>query len=167
MDRETLIKVGKITAAHGVKGYVCIMPFTEEAKNILDLNITNKELQSIKLSYVRYLEHKNLLICKVDGVLDRNAAESLIGTELFCLRDSLPQISKEDEFYAVDLVGRKVKDMQGKTVGFLKAFYNFGAGDIVEIEFESNKSTLFPFIKTIFPEIGLDHIKFNCRAESD
>ncbi|HKX36713.1 MAG TPA: ribosome maturation factor RimM, partial [Rhizorhapis sp.] len=65
------------------------------------------------------------------GVIDRNQAEALKGTELFVERGVLPQ-PEEEEFYHADLIGLEVRDSEGRVLGKVIALHNFGASDVLE-----------------------------------
>jgi 16S rRNA processing protein RimM len=46
-----------------------------------------------------------VVVAKLRGVNDRDAAEALNGVELYVSRDQLPAPDGEDEFYHADLIG--------------------------------------------------------------
>ena len=74
-----------------------------------------------------------VIIARIDGVNDRNMAETLRGTELFISRDDLPELKKDGEYYQSDLIGFSVV-RNGNMLGKIVCFQNFGAGDIMELE---------------------------------
>ncbi len=159
MTKETrLILVGTISGAHGIKGNVIIKSYTESTNNITKLPILDQNHNSIKLKKIK-INSKNELICQVSNCSDRNQAESLKGTKLYCLRESLPELS-EEEFYIEDLKGLKVLDESDNFIGTITEIANYGAGDIVEIKFNDNRVEMFPFIDLLFPTITKDHIIF-------
>jgi 16S rRNA processing protein RimM len=51
-----------------------------------------------------------VVVVRLKGVNDRNAAEALTGTELFVDRSMLPDDLEDEEFYHADLVGLSVRD---------------------------------------------------------
>ena len=154
------ILTAKILEAHGVKGHVLLISFTEPALNILKLPLFTANSSPIKLKLINYIAHKNRLVCSVSDIKDRNEAEKLIGSEIFCYRQNFPKIVDEDEFYAADLCNMPVVDELHNEVGIVKNVLNFGAGDILEIEFADQRIELFPFTKAIFPEITTNYIMF-------
>ncbi|NBO25122.1 MAG: 16S rRNA processing protein RimM, partial [Chlamydiae bacterium] len=88
-------------------------------------------------------------------------AEKIAKTELFVNRDDFPNL-EEDEFYHVDLIGLNVINQEDVIVGKVKNIYDFGAGEMLEIEFlESNKNLnlekieTFAFKNEFFPEIKI------------
>jgi len=59
-------------------------------------------------------------------------------------RSALPTLEK-GEYYHADLIGLPAVDGQGNAIGIVVAVENFGAGDLLEIELETGKSSLIPF----------------------
>ncbi|MCL2749287.1 MAG: ribosome maturation factor RimM [Alphaproteobacteria bacterium] len=122
MAESNKILVGKIVGAQGLRGEIRVHTYTESPADFRDLKFADIDLQ-----FVRALPNSPVIIAKVNGVNDRNAADSLRGTELFIGRDALPALL-DGEFYYTDLIGMKVGD--NKVVDI----HNFGAGDILELE---------------------------------
>lgn len=149
-----LILVGVISAAHGIKGDILVKSFTDPKENILSIPILDKTHAPIKLKKVR-VNSNGTLVCRLIGSNDRNTAEALSGTKLFCLRDRLPD-TKQDEYYINDLKKLPVVNENGEKIGIIIDVANFGAGDIIEIRFNDNVEEMFPFTKEFFPEIGKD-----------
>ena len=75
--------MGRIGAAHGIKGEVRIQSFTEDPLALLDYGplATNKPGLTIEILEARTTT--NVLVARLKGVGDRNAAEKLNGVELF------------------------------------------------------------------------------------
>ncbi|MEL6873252.1 MAG: ribosome maturation factor RimM, partial [Pseudomonadota bacterium] len=85
---------------------------------------------------------KKGLIARVAGIDDRNAAETLRGTELYVARELLPE-PDDDEVYHADLIGLRVVDTSGKILGEIIAIQNFGAGDLIEYRRADSRETEF------------------------
>jgi len=155
---ERLILVGVISAAHGIKGDVLIKSFTEVTTNLAKLPIINEQNEIVKLKLIR-ANTKDGIICRLAGCDDRNHAETLKGTKLYCLRKDLP-IPTDEEFYIEDLRGLKVIDESGAPIGTVLEIANYGAGNILEIKFTDDSCEMLPFTKELFPIITKDHIVF-------
>lgn len=153
---DKLIFVGLISSAHGINGEVKIKSYTSPTTNICALPLFNKEKENIILKFKR-LDSKGQLICQLNEVTNRTEVDKFKGMKLFCLRADLPQ-TDNDEFYIVDLINLKVVDIQYQSIGIIKNVFNFGGGDIIEVEFEENKSELYPFNKKFFPVITEDYV---------
>ncbi len=151
-----LICVATIIAPHGIKGEVKIRTHTESPETIEEysplLSASGTKSYDVK---IRQVIADDLVIARVDGITDRDAAEKLRQTQLFITRDEMPDV-EEDEFYHTDLIGLTVKNIEGKDQGVVIALHNFGAGDIIEIKFNSKpQSIMWPFTKEIVPTIDI------------
>jgi len=131
MDDIKKILVGKIVAPQGIRGEFRVQSFAEKPEDFKKFHIITSTFDGEKFHFVRTIKN-NVIVAKIDGIDDRNGAESLRGTKLFILRDDLPEL-KADEFYQTDLIGFDVIQ-NGKKIGIVDGFQNFGGGDIVELD---------------------------------
>lgn len=141
-----------ITAAHGVRGEVRVRALTEDA-SALDAYgpVTDSAGRRFDLRIVRVTNRG--VICRLNGVGDRNAAEALAGTDLFVDADRLPP-AEADEWYVDDLIGLQAVDTAGTPLGIVRLVNDFGAGDVVEIETPDGKDLVLPFTSDVFPEVA-------------
>lgn len=126
------ILVGKIVAPQGIRGEVRIQTFTEKPSDFKDLMVFGDKISDNSLHFVRVVPNTNVVIARIDGVVDRNSAELLRGTELYINRDDLPA-ARDGEYYQADLIGMIVV-RDGVELGHVVCFQNFGAGDIMELD---------------------------------
>ena len=148
--------MGRIGAAHGIKGEVRIQSFTEEPLALADYGplSTNKPGLMIEIENARATT--NVLVARLKGVTDRNAAEKLNGVELYVDRDKLPPPDEDDDYYHADLIGLEARLDDGSVLGKVTAIPNFGAGDLLEVRDERSGDTyLYPFTKTVVPEVKI------------
>lgn len=126
------ILVGKIVAPQGIRGEVRVQTFTDTPVDFKKLKIKSVRFNDGDFKFVRTVPNSNVIIAKISGIDDRNAAETLRGTELFIERSALPDL-KENEFYQADLIGFDVV-RNGTKIGVVDCFQNYGAGDIIELD---------------------------------
>ena len=131
-ERNNLVCVGVITTVHGVRGNVKVKSFTQKAADFAGFGALCDAAGKRSFNVKIIGESKGIFLVQIDGITDRTAAEALRGTELYVSRDKLPETA-ENEFYYTDLVGMTAKSPDGKFLGQVKAVYNFGAGDMLEI----------------------------------
>ena len=131
MDAKKIL-VGKIVAPQGIRGEVRVQAFTEKPSDFQSLAVFGDRIPAGALHFVRVVPNTNVVIARVDGMADRNAAETLRGTELYVNRDDLPA-PRDGEYYQADLIGMTVM-RGGAELGRVACFQNFGAGDIMELE---------------------------------
>jgi len=153
-DQE-LICVGAISGAFGVRGEVRLKSFTAEAGAIADYAPLSTEDGSREFDVVVTRSIKNGLAARLSGVVTKEDADALKGTQLFAPRDRLPELP-EDEFYHTDLIGLEVRDTGGTVLGKVKSVQNNGADDLLEIHGPGLKNTvLLPFTKAVVPTVDL------------
>jgi 16S rRNA processing protein RimM len=150
MQNMEKIVIGKIFAPHGVKGCVKIRSYSEPPALLLSLDVELENGTQVKLN--KHSANKDILICAIEGVSDRNVAEKFVGQTLLCDRSALSALD-EEEFYINDLINCTVIE-NNLEVGSVLSVQNFGAGDILEVKFAKN-SEFYPFDKKHFPEIDI------------
>lgn len=158
MSGETKrICLGAFAGAHGVKGEAKIKTFTEAPENVAAYGPVTSEDGKLRftLSFVKALKDGFVLV-RAKEIKTREDAEALKGVRLYVDRDVLPA-PEEDEFYLDDLVGLAAVDEDGLSLGAVRAVYNFGAGDLIELaDIPGVKGvTLVPFTKEAVPEVDL------------
>ena len=132
MNNNTKILVGKIVAFQGVRGDVRIQTYTAAPSDFHDLKIISNKFAPEDFKFVRVLPNSSVIIAHIAGFEDRTSAEVLRGTELFIERDDLPQTGA-NEYYQSDLIGFDVV-RDGKKIGIVDCFQNYGAGDIIQLD---------------------------------
>lgn len=126
------ILVGKIVAPQGIRGEVRIQTYSDAPSDFKKFKIISDKFASDDFKFVRAVPNSTVIIAKIRGVDDRNAAEMLRGTQLFIGRGDLPEL-KENEYYQTDLIGMNV-NQRGNIIGRVSCVQNYGAGDILELE---------------------------------
>lgn len=162
-----MVLMGAIIGAHGIKGEVKVKSFASTPAAIAAYGaLEDARGRSFDLALVgKASPRKNLgnkggagqdiLIVRVKGVSDRNAAEALKGVELFVARDRLPQIADADEFYLADLIGLTAQDRAGKVLGRVSAVENYGAGDVISIEGGPQGAFDVAFTRALVPVVDV------------
>ncbi len=97
---------------------------------------------------------KGVVIARVAGVGDRDAAAALKGLRLHVDRAALPA-PEGGEFYCGDLVGLTACRADGGIAGKVAAVHNYGGGDVLEIEAPNGSSMLIPFTKAAVPVVDI------------
>ena len=149
------VLLGRIGAAHGIKGELRIQSFCADPLDIAGYGplATGREGLTLEIESARL--QKGMVVARIKGVVDRNSAEALNGVELFVLRDKLPPEDDPEDFYYADLIGLSVRDPDGREIGTVKALDDYGAGDVVEIALNHGASALYAFSRDNFPTIAV------------
>jgi 16S rRNA processing protein RimM len=155
-NAQDLVLVGRIGAAHGIRGEVRLVSFTDDPKAIADHGPLRDAdgTRQFEIAVLRTLKD-NLFVARFHGVATRDAAEQLNNLELYVPRAALPEAG-DDEFYHADLVGLAAVDTAGAEIGRVLNVLNFGGGDILEIAPSGGGETLLlPFTKACVPTIDM------------
>ena len=161
--RETgslrMVCVGVIAGAHGIRGHVRIKSFTAEAGDIVRYGVVYDAGGGTPLRLTVTGRNRDLVIARIVGIDDRNAAEALQGRKLFVPRGAFPPLDAE-EFYYADLVGLRAElvaepEHPRKTIGAVAAVHDFGGGDVIEVETERGVTIMVPFTRDAVPEVNV------------
>ena len=154
-DPDRLVCIGMITAPHGVRGAVRVKSFTADPEAITRYGPLYNAPGSRKFTFSQAGWVRRQVIVKIDGVRDRDQAETLRGTKLYVPRDALPDPDGEDEYYLTDLVGLTADWADGSYQGVVKGVADFGAGDVMEVALEDGRVLVLPFTKDAVPLVDL------------
>lgn len=160
------IVIGRIVAAHGIRGEVVVHSFAEVPLDIATYGPLTDEGSSRTFRIVAAKEGAKGIIAKFAGVDDRNAAEALAGVTLVVDRKQLPEPEPE-AYYHADLIGLAAEDPSGNPVGTVVAVHNHGASDIIEIRPESGDTVLVPFAAAFVPTVDLASRRMVVAMDTD
>ena len=147
--------VGVIAGPHGVRGLVKITSFTEDPAAVTAYGDPTDASGVRSFRITLQSRVKSQWIARIDGAADRDAAERLRGVRLYVDRAALPPPEDAEEFYHADLIGLRAEAVDGSPVGTVRALYDFGAGDMVEIARPGAAALMLPFTRAAVPVIDL------------
>lgn len=81
----------------------------------------------------RIFQHKNMLVIKFKGIDRVDLAEELVNSEICVPKQDLESLP-EGEFYWHELIGLKVIDERGASLGTLKVILPTGANDVYVVQ---------------------------------
>lgn len=155
-DAPRKLLMGRIGAAHGIKGEVRIQSFTEEPLALADYGPLSTDRPGLTIEIESARATTNVLVARLKGVADRTAAEKLNGVELYVDRERLPPAT-DDDFYHADLIGLAARLADGTVLGTVTAVPNFGASDLIEVtDPQTGDTYLYPFTRAIVPEVHIE-----------
>lgn len=153
---EALVCVAAVAAAHGVRGLLRLKPFTENPEDCIAYGPLTNADGSRTFRFEKLGMHKDQVLVRLAGVSDRTAAEALRGVLLYVRRDALPETGDGDEFYHADLIGLAAVLADGTEIGTVRAVFDFGAGDSLELGGTADgKPLLIPFTREAVPVIDI------------
>ena len=155
-EQPNKLLMGRIGAAHGIKGEVRIQSFTEEPLALASYGPLGTDRPGLTIEIEAARATTNVLVARLKGVTDRSAAEKLNGVELYVSRDRLPPPAADDDFYHADLLGLEARLGDGTVLGKVSAIPNFGAGDLLEVtDARTGDTYLYPFTRAVVPEVRM------------
>ena len=151
--RDQRIVVGTLAGAFGVHGEVRLKSYCAQPEAIAAYaplyDGEGRAYATIRLTG----QAKGAFTARVSGISTREEAEALKGTDLYADRDRMPS-PDEDEYYYSDLIGLAVVDTGGAELGVVKAVFDHGAGDLLEIQRTvGGESVLLPFTRANVPTV--------------
>jgi len=151
-----MVIMGRIAAAHGIRGWVKIQPFTEHLDSLLDyrtwwLGQEHGPWREVEVGQCEV--HNKTLAAQLPGCQDRTAAEKLKGLLIAVPRSSLPK-QDEGEYYWSDLIGLAVVNEAGITLGTVTTMLETGANEVLSVRGESGE-ILIPFVASAIKQVDL------------
>ena len=158
--------LGRIVGAHGVRGTVRVRSHAANPDDLTAYGPLSDAAGTRRFALSVTGRVKGLLLARIEGVEDRNAAEALRGTDLHIARAALPPTEGE-EYYHVDLLGLRAETAAGDALGRVSAIHDHGAGPIVEIQPPEGPSALVPFTREHVPTVDIEGGRMVVAAMED
>lgn len=144
--------LGRLGAPYGIKGWLKIHSFTDDAEDIFALSpwCLGDQSSGKQLTVSKWRRHNSTLIVKFESIDDRTQAEALVGLEISVPPEQLPELP-EDEFYWRDLIGMQVVTDQGYDLGVVTGLMETGSNDVLQVRSNAKdafgkRERLIPFL---------------------
>ncbi|MDC2964439.1 ribosome maturation factor RimM [Gammaproteobacteria bacterium] len=128
------VLVGKIIAAHGLKGWVRVFSYTRPPNQILEYSpwqlVSPNDKEEFIISDSRIVGKKILVL--FEECRSRDMADELKARQVFIDKSQLPSLESGD-FYWNDLVGMQVKSIDGIFLGNVNTLMETGANDVLVV----------------------------------
>ncbi|MEN9896910.1 MAG: hypothetical protein RLZZ66_559 [Pseudomonadota bacterium] len=145
--QENPLHVGKISGVFGIKGWVKVFSYTGERQAILKYSpwILKKNNLTQTVEVLAGQLQGQAVVAQLKDINDRDAAGALIGWEIYIDYAQLPKL-KQDEYYWSDLIGLRVDNKEGVTLGIVESLLETGANDVLVVQGEQRQHAV-PFIR--------------------
>jgi 16S rRNA processing protein RimM len=168
---SNMVVMGRIVAPYGVFGWLKIVPDTEAFDGLFDYDTwwLGKGDDWREMVVETAKTHNDVLVVKLKGIDDRDAALACKGKQIAVPREQLPE-AEEDEYYWSDLIGVRVKNKQDVDFGLIVDVFETGANDVIAVRAdavkqealadkivakEKPKERLLPFIDAVVLEVDI------------
>jgi len=161
VEKKGFLPIGKIVGAHGVKGNIKVYSFAEslslfeQGSSILVVSAKGSE-KIFKIKWIK--PHGRVVLLSLEGIENRDLAETLIGSELFVKRDSLPKLI-DGSYYWFDIIGLAVFTNDEKYIGRVESIIPTGSNDVYVVkdaQKDRDNEILIPAIESAVLEIDLE-----------
>jgi 16S rRNA processing protein RimM len=151
-----LVAVGRIGPAHGLRGAVLVLPWTDDPADrfAAGRRLRTDPPTSGPLTIRSAHDHSGRLLVQFDGVADRAAATALRGVVLLIESRSRPALPDPDEFYDTDLIGLQASTVDGRALGPISEVVHGPGGDHLVVRV-ADREVLVPFVAAIVPDVDL------------
>ena len=148
------IKIGKIVNAVALRGEVKVYNYSGYKERYEELDRIIVDNKNYKIEKVRY--QQQMVILKLAGVNDRNAAEAMKNKDVFITEDDLQELP-EDTFYIRDLLGLPVFNADtDEKIGTLKDVLQPSSQDIYVVKRPEGSDVLIPAVSEFLKEVNVE-----------
>ena len=147
--KKRFLEAGQIVSTHGVQGEVTILPWCDGPEFLKEFRRLYIDGTEYAVEHCRV--HKNMLLCKLFGVDDMTAAQSM--------KNRVVSIDREDaaipegRVFIADLIGLPVYHGEEK-LGELKDVYSGPANDVYIVE--GDRQYMIPAVSEFLREVNLE-----------
>ena len=154
------IEIGAVAKPQGIKGELKIRLFADDFNSVK--NVTEVEINSVKYKVENFRAiSADEAILKVEGLDDRNFAETLRRCEVYADRSQI--VLKEGRYFITDVIGCELFLDSGKKIGTVRDIVS-GNVDYYYIDtYEGN--AVFPLIDELQVEIDVENKKVTVNAK--
>src|SRR6266508_302428 len=157
------LAVARVVGARGLAGAVRIEMLTDWPEHLAAGAVVFLEGQD-EPRRVRELQAGGRVpVLMLEGLEDRNAAESLIGHYLEVDARELP----EGSYYWHQLTGLRVLDEAGAELGELVEVFRAGENEVYRVMTDAGAELLLPAIRDVIREIDLEAGTMTVRYEAE
>lgn len=154
--------VGRVVKSHGVRGELVVEVRTDspEERFAVGTRLVGRvgrgdraTDRDVTIEAAR--QHSGRLLVRLEGVGDRDTADALRGMLLLVDSDALGDPEDPDEYYDHQLVGLRVLDTSGATLGEVTEIVHTAAGELLAIRLADGGDALVPFVSEMVPEVDI------------
>jgi 16S rRNA processing protein RimM len=159
MDETSFLSIGKIVGSHGIAGSIKVSSnsgdlsdFSSGMRISVAYSDGRREAHTIKGCKAHNNRH---FIVTLEGINDRNQADTLRGCEIFAQRTDLLALDVDTYFWE-DIIGLTVTTEDRQVIGRVKTIMGTGSNDVYVVEDpETGEETLLPAIQSVIKHIDI------------
>ncbi len=151
MTGKDIVVLGRLADPYGIQGWLWLYPFGDDPLAWAEMPVwwIAREGEPWRECRLKSLKaHGNGLVVLLDGIADRNAAESMKGVLVGAPRDALPMPDR-NEFYWADLIGLDVVNTGDEPLGKVVGLIETGANAVLRVQDGEGAERLLPFVSAV------------------
>ncbi len=157
---KNLLEIGQIVNSYGIKGFLKVVPYTDDITRYEDLKTVyiekNKKLEEMEIEEVKY--HKNLVLLKLKGIDDINQTLEYKNCLIKIDRENAVKLP-DNSYFIVDLIDMEVYTDENKLLGKIVDVFPTGSNDVYVVKDELGKQTLLPAIGDVIKDVDVANKK--------
>jgi 16S rRNA processing protein RimM len=144
-----LVVIGRALKPFGVKGELKVFPYTESSYAFERSSFLTFEDVSYRVRNVR--SHRGTVVVSLEGIDSPEAAAELRGRLVRTAESNLPP-KEENEYYWLELIGMKVRTLDGLDLGAVTEIIATGANDVLCVQGPRGE-VLLPMIDEVIVDV--------------
>lgn len=157
---QEFLEIGKIVNSYGIKGFMKVVPYTDDITRFNQLKSIYIEKNSKRVPFrvekVKY--QKNLVLLKLEDINDINDIEQYKNCYIKIDRKDAIKLPK-DTYFITDLIGVEVYTDENILLGNVVDIFPTGSNDVYVVKDELGKQVLLPAISEVIQSIDLENKK--------
>lgn len=154
--KPELYAVGRIVKAHGVKGEIVVQAMTNSLQRFVKLKRAfigrvSKDVRPVRIENAS-VGGRGVRV-KLAEINDRTTAEGLRGEIIFVDKEERIRIPK-GTFFIHDIIGLRVVDEEGNSIGVVKDVLQLPAHDVYVID-SKGREVMVPAVKEFIKQIDI------------
>lgn len=149
---EDWVAIGEIVGTFGTRGELKILPLTDFPDRFERTSTVFAGEKRIPFHILEARSHKQHIVLRLDGISSMDGAERLRGATLWIPADQITALPG-DQFYLHDLIGMRVRHVNGNELGVVADVMTAPGIDHFVIQTPDGGEVLLPavkaFIKTV------------------
>lgn len=154
-EKPDFVLIGRVRRPHGTRGEITVEPISEVRQRFegLEQVLVRTGDGTKEMKVVSSRSKGNLVLLKLEGIDDMNAAQGLAQADLGVRRQDVWPLP-EGSFYIFDLVGCKVIGAGGREIGTVDDVLGMPANDVLVVKTGKGEA-LVPVTRNVVKQVDL------------
>jgi len=147
--------IGNVVALFGIHGELKVRLLTDIPDRFVELDAVYAGSEHIRYHIQSVRPYKGeMIVLKLEGINDANAAESLRGINLQIPESKMAKLPP-GSYYQHDILGLHVFTVNGRDLGRVVDIIVTGSNDVYAIKTPQGKQVMIPAIKDVIKQIDV------------